>query len=177
MAATTPTTPCWPPTPIRGRTYVNHRDPASRNATDTSTSIALLVPGTTPNGTAAVGSPARFGGCSHQPRWPRGAHGTSICPPSRIKPSATTPSKRTRRGTGQRGAIDSPLDQGRLQRHPHPQARQAVLAQRSAVHLGKSFQPEGAGNGWGGRMGDLLMGMNSSNSAANVDVIRRSSPA
>ena len=25
--------------------------------------IALLAPGTTPNGTAAVGSPARFGGC------------------------------------------------------------------------------------------------------------------
>ena len=33
------------------------------------------------------------------------------------------------------GPLTRPFDQGRLQRHPHPQACQAVLAQRSAVHL------------------------------------------
>ncbi|HEX5311794.1 DUF1501 domain-containing protein [Aquabacterium sp.] len=154
--------------------YVNHRNPASRNAADTSTSIALMPAGTTPVSGAAGGSPARFGGVLPINHAGRAVHSG--------RQFALHPALPQIQQLHQSGRVAVLANVGPLTR-PLTKADYSDVRIRKPAKLfshndqqstWQSFQPEGAGNGWGGRMGDLLMGLNSSNSASNVDIIRRS---
>ncbi|MGE5450406.1 MAG: DUF1501 domain-containing protein [Acidobacteriota bacterium] len=154
--------------------YVNHRNPASRNASDTSTSIALLAPGTAVDNTAAGGSPARFGGVlpiNHSSR-----------PGNAGRQFALHPALSQVRGLHQAGRVAVLANVGPLTQpttkadYANPLFRKPakLFSHNDQQSTWQSFYPEGASAGWGGRMGDLLMSANSSNNAAQADLIRRS---
>ncbi|MDE2433228.1 MAG: DUF1501 domain-containing protein [Burkholderiales bacterium] len=154
--------------------YVDHRDPASRNPSDTSTSIALLPAGTAPDTSAARGTPARFGGVLPIDHVARPAHtGRQFA----LHPALTHVQQIHQAGRVAVLANVGPLTQP-LTKADYANARirkpAKLFSHNDQQSTWQSFQPEGAGYGWGGRMGDLLMSQNSSSSAANVGLIRRS---
>lgn len=154
--------------------YVNHRNPASRNTSDSSTSIALMPPGTEPNPTAAGGSPAKFGGVLPINHSGRPVHAS--------RQFALHPALSQVQQLHQKGRVAVLANVGPLTRpltkadYSNDRIRKPakLFSHNDQQSTWQSFQPEGAGNGWGGRMGDLLMGLNSSNSATNASIIRRS---
>jgi uncharacterized protein (DUF1501 family) len=140
--------------------YRNHRDPSARNANDTSTSIALLSPGTQANPGASAGTPERLGGVLPIAHSGRAAHaGRQFA----LHPSLTQLQQLYQ---NQRLAVVAnvgPLVQ------PTNKANYALDAFAKPAKLfshndqystWQSFSPEGANAGWGGRMGDLLMSQN-----------------
>lgn len=154
--------------------YVNHRNPASRNPSDTSTSIALMPAGTAVDATAAGGTPARFGGVlpiQHSGR-----------PGNTGRQFALHPALAQVQALHQAGRVAVLSNVGPLTQ-PTTKADYANARVRKPSKLfshndqqstWQSFYPEGASAGWGGRMGDLLMSSNSNNNAPNADLIRRS---
>ncbi len=154
--------------------YTNHRNPASRNPSDTSTSIALLAPGTAANTSAGGGTPARFGGVLPINHAGRTVHSG--------RQFAMHPALTQAQQLHQSGRLAVLANVGPLTR-PTTKADYSNAGFRKPAKLfshndqqstWQAFHPEGAANGWGGRMGDLLMSRNSSNGAANADLIRRS---
>jgi uncharacterized protein (DUF1501 family) len=120
--------------------------------------IALLAPGTAPNATAAAGSPARLGGVL--PITPLNAQGRSFA----LHPAMAT--LQAMFNTDKRLAIVpnvGPLvlpttkAQYALASHPKPAN---LFSHNDQQNTWQSFQPEGATQGWGGRMGDLLATQN-----------------
>jgi uncharacterized protein (DUF1501 family) len=120
--------------------------------------IALLAPGSAPNATAAAGSPARLGGVL--PITPLNAQGRSFA----LHPAMAT--LQAMFNTDKRLAIVpnvGPLvlpttkAQYALSSHPKPAN---LFSHNDQQNTWQSFQPEGATQGWGGRMGDLLAAQN-----------------
>jgi uncharacterized protein (DUF1501 family) len=155
--------------------YVNHRNPHSRDANDTSTSIALMPPGTTADTGAAVGSPERLGGVlsiSHSGR-----------PANAGRQFALHPSLTQLQQVYQSGRLAVVANVGPLL----APTSKAQFAQSSFAKPAKlfshndqqstwlSFAPEGASVGWGGRMGDLLMSSNGSSSASTANELAQKS--
>ncbi|MBC7701817.1 DUF1501 domain-containing protein [Aquabacterium sp.] len=152
--------------------YVNHRDPHSRDATDSSTSIALLRPGTAANPAAAAGSPERLGGVRPIAHSGRSVHAGRqfALHPALVRSQQLYDSNRLavmanvgplmRPTTKANYAQDSFAKPAKLFSHNDQQS------------TWMSFSPEGASEGWGGRIGDLLMSGNGS--GASADIIKRS---
>jgi uncharacterized protein (DUF1501 family) len=152
--------------------YVNHRDPRSRDATDSSTSIALLPPGMAVTPSAAAGSPERLGGVrpiAHSGRpthtgrqfalHPSLARTQQLYGLNRLAVLANV-GPLIRPTTKANYALDSFAKPAKLFSHNDQQS------------TWMSFSPEGASEGWGGRMGDLLMSGNGS--GVSADIIKRS---
>ena len=121
--------------------------------------ISLLAPGTAPNPAAAAGSPARLGGVL--PITPLNAQSRSFA----LHP--VMGSLQTLFNTDQRLAIlpnIGPLvmpttkAQYALSSYPKP-AR--LFSHNDQQNTWQALGPEGVAQGWGGRMGDVLAGMNS----------------
>ena len=140
--------------------YVNHRNPRSRNASDTSTSIALLAPGTAPTVGAAAGSPEALGGVRAIAHSGRAAHAD--------RQFALHPSLAGAQSLYQSGRLAVLANVGPLTRPlskaDYSDARVVkpakLFSHNDQQSTWQSFAPEGASAGWGGRMGDLLMSQN-----------------
>jgi uncharacterized protein (DUF1501 family) len=140
--------------------YRNHRDPKSRNPADTSTSIALLSPGTVANTSAGAGTPERLGGVLPIAHSGRAANaGRQFA----LHPSLTQLQQLYQNRRLAVLANVGPLVQ------PTTKANYAVntfakpaklFSHNDQSSTWQSFSPEGANAGWGGRMGDLLMSQN-----------------
>jgi uncharacterized protein (DUF1501 family) len=150
--------------------YLNHRNPKLRNPADTSQSIALMAPGTAANLTLDSNLPERLGG---------------VLPISQTRQSGRTvalhPSLTQIQSMHQAGNAAVLANVGPLLR-PTTKADWANAGIKKPAKLfshndqqatWQSFSPEGATAGWGGRMGDLLMGCNGTGSVVNVEIIRR----
>lgn len=122
-------------------------------------SIALLAPGTAPNGAAAAGSPARLGGVL--PVAPTNAQGRSFA----LHPAMAT--LQAMFDTDKRlailpnvGPLVLPTSKAQYAQASHPRPA-SLFSHNDQQNTWQSFRPEGATTGWGGRMGDLLASMNS----------------
>lgn len=154
--------------------YVNQRNPASRNSSDTGASIALLPAGTAPVSTASATTPDKLGGVLPIDHGGRAVHSG--------RQFALHPALGQVKQLHQDGRVAVLANVGPLTRPlskaDYSNARISkpakLFSHNDQQSTWQSFQPEGAGKGWGGRMGDLLMGLNSSNGASNASVIRRS---
>jgi uncharacterized protein (DUF1501 family) len=122
-------------------------------------SIALLAPGTAPVGSAAVGSPARLGGVL--PLAPIDAQGRSFA----LHPLLGTlqvmfNSERRLAIVPNIGPLVMPTTKAQFGQRSHPKPAR-LFSHNDQQNTWQSGAPEGATRGWGGRMGDLLAGMNS----------------
>ncbi|RZI85185.1 MAG: DUF1501 domain-containing protein [Rubrivivax sp.] len=140
--------------------YRSHRDPRSRVASDTSTSIALLGPGTPANLSAEAGTPERLGGVLPIAHSGRAANAG--------RQFALHPSLTRLQGLYQERRLAVLANVGPLIQ-PTTKANYAsssfakpakLFSHNDQYSTWQSFSPEGAGAGWGGRMGDLLMSQN-----------------
>ena len=139
--------------------YVDHRDPASRLIGDGSTSIALMRPGTAPNLSAALTTPARLGGVLPISQANRG--------PNAGRTFALHPMLSGLQGIHQQGRLAAVANVGPLNQ-PLTKAGFLGNADRPAKLFShndqqstwQSLAPEGAEAGWGGLMADLLMSQN-----------------
>lgn len=121
-------------------------------------SIALLAPGTVPNAGAGTGSPARLGGVL--PITPLNAQGRSFA----LHPLMG--SLQTMFNTDRRlaivpnvGPLIMPTTKAQYGQNSHPKPR-SLFSHNDQQNTWQSFLPEGATQGWGGRMGDLLGAQN-----------------
>ncbi|RZL02868.1 MAG: DUF1501 domain-containing protein [Rubrivivax sp.] len=147
--------------------YVNHRNPQSRDATDSSTSIALMSPGTAANAAAGAGSPERLGGVLPIAS-ARSAHAGRqfALHPSLVRSQQLYGAHRLavmanvgpliRPTTKANYASDAFAKPAKLFSHNDQQS------------TWMSFSPEGASEGWGGRIGDLLMSNNGTGASASI---------
>jgi uncharacterized protein (DUF1501 family) len=122
-------------------------------------SIALLSPGSAAQLTAPLGSPARLGGVL--PLQALNAQGRSYA----LHPSMGT--LQTLFNTDKRlaivpnvGPLKAPTTKAQYKIPAHPKPEN-LFSHNDQQNTWLSFAPEGATNGWGGRMGDLLMACNS----------------
>lgn len=122
-------------------------------------SIALLAPGTAVNSGAAWASPARLGGVL--PITPINAQGRSFA----LHPVMGT--LQAMFNTDRRlailpnvGTLVMPTTKAQyaLASHPRPAS---LFSHNDQQNTWQALAPEGATRGWGGRMGDMLAGMNS----------------
>ena len=121
-------------------------------------SIALLAPGTAPNAGAAAGSPARLGGVL--PIVPANAQGRSFAlhPTMGALQAMFNVDKRLA-VLPNIGTLVMPTTKAQyaLASHPKPAS---LFSHNDQQHTWQALAPEGATRGWGGRMGDMLAGMN-----------------
>ena len=117
-------------------------------------SIALLAPGTAPNASAAVGSPARLGGVL--PIAPTNAQGRTFA----LHPMLAT--LQSMFNTDRRlaivpniGPLVLPTTKAQYAQASHPKPA-SLFSHNDQQNTWQSFQPEGATVGWGGRLGDLM---------------------
>lgn len=122
-------------------------------------SIALLAPGIAANASAVVGSPARLGGVL--PITPTNAQGRSFA----LHPMMAT--LQTMFNTDKRlailpnvGPLIVPTNKTQYNTASHPKPL-SLFSHNDQQNTWQSFKPEGATQGWGGRMGDLLLSQNS----------------
>ena len=123
-------------------------------------SIALLAPGTAPVGTAAAGSPARLGGVL--PITPLNAQSRSYA----LHPMMA--SLQTMFNTDKRLAVLSnigplvvPLTKAQYNGSSILNPRPARLfSHNDQTNTWQALGPEGVTVGWGGRMGDMMAGLN-----------------
>jgi uncharacterized protein (DUF1501 family) len=116
--------------------------------------IALLAPGTSPNATAAAGSPARLGGVL--PIVPTNPQGRTYA----LHPLMGT--LQTMFGTDRRLAIVSnvgplitPTTKAQYGQSTHPKPKR-LFSHNDQQSTWQAMAPEGATRGWGGRMADAL---------------------
>ncbi|MCW5632515.1 MAG: DUF1501 domain-containing protein [Rubrivivax sp.] len=120
--------------------------------------IALLAPGTAPNAGAAAGTPARLGGVL--PIAPIDAQGrTFALHPLLGELRAMFDTERRLAIVPNVGPLILPTTKAQvaLASHPKPPRLYSHNDQQSTW---QALAPEGATKGWGGRIGDLLAGMN-----------------
>lgn len=154
--------------------YTNQRNPQARGNADSGTSIALLPAGTAVNAQAAVGSPARLGGVLSIDHSGATRHAT--------RQFAMHPLLSDVRGLHQAGRVAVLANVGPLKRPLTKAEYFGEVAPRPAKLFShndqqstwQSFSPEGADNGWGGRMGDLLMANNATGLGASASLAQRS---
>jgi uncharacterized protein (DUF1501 family) len=123
-------------------------------------SIALLAPGTAPNTGAAAGSPARLGGVL--PIAPINAQGRTFA----LHPLMGT--LQTMFDTDRRlaivpniGPLLLPTTKAQYGQNSHPKPK-SLYSHNDQQNTWQALAPEGATQGWGGRMGDLLASLNTS---------------
>jgi uncharacterized protein (DUF1501 family) len=121
-------------------------------------SIALLAPGTVPLATAAAGSPARLGGVL--PIAPANAQGRSFA----LHPVMDT--LRDMFNTDKRlailpnvGPLIVPTSKVQYGQSSHPKPVN-LFSHNDQTNTWQSFKPEGATQGWGGLMGDVIASQN-----------------
>lgn len=122
-------------------------------------SIALLAPGTAANAGAAAASPARLGGVL--PITPLNAQGRTFA----LHPLMG--SVRTLFNTDRRlaivpniGPLILPTSKAQYSLSSHPKPK-SLFSHNDQQNTWQALAPEGATRGWGGRMGDMLAGLNS----------------
>ena len=156
------------------RHYTKHRNPASRNTGDTSTSLALAALGTPVDPQAAPGTPARLGGV-------RGIN-TSATGPVNNQSVALHPMLADVANLHNAGRVAVLANVGPLIQ-PLSKADYAsplvprpvkLFSHNDQQSTWQSFSPEGADGGWGGRMGDLLMARNGASLGALSSVAQES---
>ncbi|HEX5357503.1 MAG TPA: DUF1501 domain-containing protein [Aquabacterium sp.] len=154
--------------------YVNHRNPRLRNPQDSSTSIALLAPGTTPDNTASGGSPEKLGGVLPINHAGRAVHTG--------RQFAMHPALAQVQQLHQAGRVAVLANVGPLTR-PTTKADWSnarfekpakLFSHNDQQATWQSFGVEGSTEGWAGRMGDLLMAGNATSAGANMALIQRS---
>lgn len=152
--------------------YVNHRDPQSHNPSDTSTSIALMSAGTPLNVSAAAGTPQRLGGVLPIGHSGRAAHtGRQYAlHPSLVQSQQLYGSGRLA-VLANVGPLIRPTTKANYRQDAFPKPSK-LFSHNDQQSTWLSFSPEGASEGWGGRIGDLLMSGNGS--GASAEVIQRS---
>jgi uncharacterized protein (DUF1501 family) len=122
-------------------------------------SIALLAPGTAPVGTAAVGSPQRLGGVL--PIAPLNAQGRSFAlHPLMGSLQAMFDTDRRLAVLPNVGPLVMPTTKAQFVQASHPRPA-SLFSHNDQANAWQSFKPEGATQGWGGRLGDLLGAQNS----------------
>lgn len=122
-------------------------------------SIALLAPGTAPSAAAAAGSPQRLGGVL--PIAPLNAQGRSFAlHPMMGALQAMFDTDRRLAIVPNVGPLVMPTTKAQyaLASHPKPAS---LFSHNDQANTWQSFKPEGATQGWGGRLGDLLGMQNS----------------
>ena len=122
-------------------------------------SIALLAPGVAPLATAALASPARLGGVL--PITPLNAQGRTFA----LHPLMA--SLQTLFNTERRlailpniGPLVMPTSKAQYGQSSHPRPA-SLFSHNDQQHTWQSLGPEGTTRGWGGRMGDVMAGLNS----------------
>jgi len=125
-------------------------------------SIALLAPGTAPVANAAAGSPARLGGVL--PITPTNAQGNAQGRSFALHP--VMGSLATMFNTDRRlaivpnvGPLLLPTTKAQYGQATHPKPAR-LFSHNDQQNTWQAFKPEGATQGWGGRMGDLLAAQN-----------------
>jgi uncharacterized protein (DUF1501 family) len=117
-------------------------------------SIALLAPGTAPSGTAAAGSPQRLGGVL--PIAPLNPQGRSFAlHPLMGSLQALFDTDRRLAIVPNVGPLIMPTTKAQYAQTSHPKPA-SLFSHNDQANSWQSFRPEGATQGWGGRMGDLL---------------------
>ena len=153
--------------------YQNHRNPQARDSTSTGTSIALLNAGAPANQSADAGTPERLGGVLPI------AHGSG--PANAGRQFALHPSLTQVQQLYQTGRLAVLANVGPLVQ-PTTKANYALnsfsrpaklFSHNDQQSTWQSFSPEGASDGWGGRLGDLLMSSNGGG-ANQANLIQRS---
>jgi len=137
-------------TPFANYTAVRNQAPDS---------IALLAPGTAVNATAAAGSPARLGGvlpinASNLP-----GVGFALHP---LMGSLQTLFNSDRRlaVVANVGPLLRPTSKAQYGQSTHPKPP-SLFSHNDQQNTWQAMAPEGATQGWGGRLADMLIGMNS----------------
>lgn len=154
--------------------YVNQRDPMARGSAGSGTSIALLPAGTPANMQAEAGSPARLGGVLPIAHAGRAVHAG--------RQFAMHPLLSDVQSIYQSGRAAVLANVGPLKRRlskaeylgesaPRPTK---LFSHNDQQSTWQSFSPEGADNGWGGRMGDLLMAGNAAGLGSAAALAQRS---
>lgn len=154
--------------------YVNQRDPMARGTEGSGTSIALLRPGTAGDTQAAAGTPARLGGVLPISHSGRSVHAS--------RQFAMHPLLSDVQSLHQAGRVAVLANVGPLKRRLSKAEYFGEVAPRPAKLFShndqqstwQSFSPEGADNGWGGRMGDLLMAGNATGLQGDSALAQRS---
>ncbi len=130
----------------------------SRTRDQAPESIALLAAGTAADGNAGAGSPARLGGVL--PLTPANAQGRSVA----LHPLMGT--LQTMFNTERRlailpniGPLVMPTTKAQYNHSAHPKPAR-LFSHNDQQNTWQALAPEGVVNGWGGRMGDMLAGLN-----------------
>lgn len=149
--------------------YLKHRRP-----TDGSTAIALMEPGVAPNGSASAGTPQRQGGVLPIAHGNRSVHtGRSFA----LHPSLSRLQQLHANGTAAVVANVGPLTRPTTKAdwgNAGSSRPKKLFSHNDQQSTWQSFQPEGALQGWGGRMADRLMSRNGGgNSADDMQMIQR----
>jgi uncharacterized protein (DUF1501 family) len=153
--------------------YTNHRNPASRDASDTSQSIALLAPGVAANPSASGSTPERLGGVlpiSHAGRAVHAGRQFALHP--------AMPNVQALHQAG-RAAVVANVGPLLAVTNKADWANAAVakpaklFSHNDQQSTWQSFGVEGTAAGWAGLMGDLLMSNNGAGAGANAALIQR----
>ncbi len=140
--------------PTDGASWANYT--AVRNQAPES--IALLPPGTAVNTGAAAGSPARLGGVL--PINPLNAQGRSFAlHPAMAALQALFDTERRLAILPSTGPLVMPTSKAQYSQASHPKPA-SLFSHNDQQNTWQSFRPEGATQGWGGRMGDLFAAQN-----------------
>lgn len=157
------------------RHYVAQRDLTSRGGSGAGTSIALLRPGTAPDLSAALATPARLGGALALSASSRAAHAGRrfALNPLLRDVQQLYESGRVAVLAGV-GPLQQPLTKAQYEAGTTPRPAK-LFSHNDQQSTWQSFSPEGADAGWGGRMGDLLMAGNAAGHTGDLaTLIKRS---
>ena len=137
-------------TPFANYTVVRNQAPDS---------IALLAPGTAPNAGAAAGSPARLGGVLPISASNLPGVGFALHP---LMGSLQTMFNTDRRLAvmANVGPLLRPTSKAQYGQSTHPKPP-SLFSHNDQQNTWQALAPEGATQGWGGRLADMLIGMNS----------------
>jgi len=137
-------------TPFANYTAVRNQAPDS---------IALLAPGAAPDGAAAAGSPARLGGVLPISASNLPGVGLALHP---LMGSLQTLFNTDRRLAvlANVGPLLRPTTKAQYGQASHPKPP-SLFSHNDQQNTWQALAPEGATHGWGGRLADMLVGMNS----------------
>ncbi len=123
-------------------------------------SIALLSPGTAPDGAAPLGSHRRLGGVL--PIAPANAQGRAFAlHPSMGQAQALFNTAKRLAVVANVGPLRLPTNKAQYKNPSHLKP-QSLFSHNDQQNTWQAFAPEGATRGWGGHMGDLLASLNGS---------------
>jgi len=154
--------------------YNRHRNPALRNGSDASVSLALAALGTPVDPQAAPGTPARLGGVKEINSAASGpAANRSVALHPMLSDVAMLHNANRVAVLANVGPLVQPLSKADYA--AAFKLRPAKLfSHNDQQSTWQSFSPEGADGGWGGRMGDLLMSRNGASMGALSSVAQES---